>query len=576
MNKIYTVDGRKYSVGSSKLEQFFVKFPNAVREQEQQDSTDDPIAVPCYSVGDIGPGGGVIVLTPDSNNNYTNYYYELGPIDLISGTTTLEDFITVDTGINPTSTTGPFLSSVIPGAEWGSYKSYINLPPPTGWLIGEGENNTNVLTSQTQCPPPGSCHPVYPYNFIAAQLCADYTGGGLTDWFLPSWFEWNATIQSDVFDDTLYPGNGQYFPTGELYWSSTPASGGGQPDGKAFAAEPQTGQLTSGYRSRTLSVRPMRRFLHDCSIDYDYRIVKSNNAYHPYLSSTQAGCIQGITSNVSNLGVNDVPFDASINDIIGDTNLAMHMPSKDIRRNNVFSFPHAFVTYLQPDATTYIGLTFNIKLYSQEEVLIGDWDYMMSGTSINACGATQCKTWIYFTLVSTNYGSSTSVTNLVDINFTANNALINHNILKAPYLSVTNSLITSNSLANGRGNTINLVNYLGSGVSNRQTSANPVPSVGYSWPWNCGRCSHESHGDNTATSLHRYMAEIPPYLDNFVGPPQLILYPWDDITTPPCSWWYGGASKMFDPNLSKEDNERIISAKDLSIFLEKNDYCPED
>ena len=36
------------------------------------------MSVPCYNIGDIGPGGGVIVLVPDPINNPTNYYYELG------------------------------------------------------------------------------------------------------------------------------------------------------------------------------------------------------------------------------------------------------------------------------------------------------------------------------------------------------------------------------------------------------------------------------------------------------------------------------------------------------------------
>ena len=36
----------------------------------------------CYDVGDIGPAGGIIVATPNSVGNNTQYYYELSPNDL--------------------------------------------------------------------------------------------------------------------------------------------------------------------------------------------------------------------------------------------------------------------------------------------------------------------------------------------------------------------------------------------------------------------------------------------------------------------------------------------------------------
>jgi len=42
MNEVYIVDGQKYSVGQTKLEQFLLDFPNAVKEGKAQGSTVDP------------------------------------------------------------------------------------------------------------------------------------------------------------------------------------------------------------------------------------------------------------------------------------------------------------------------------------------------------------------------------------------------------------------------------------------------------------------------------------------------------------------------------------------------------
>ena len=76
---------------------------------------------PCdYIVGDIGPGGGIIVVEPNTAGNTSNYYYEMGLVDLAVGTTSTLQFQGVPQniipGLNP-----------IPGAEWGAYKTSVSL-----------------------------------------------------------------------------------------------------------------------------------------------------------------------------------------------------------------------------------------------------------------------------------------------------------------------------------------------------------------------------------------------------------------------------------------------------------------
>ena len=93
-----------------------------------------------YSIGDIGPGGGYVFITPTTPGNSTGKYFEAA--STIAGTYTWK-----------TSNTWTF-----PNNAWA-----------TG--IGNGEANTALMTGVT--------HP-------AAQACRDYVGGGKTDWFLPS------------------------------------------------------------------------------------------------------------------------------------------------------------------------------------------------------------------------------------------------------------------------------------------------------------------------------------------------------------------------------------------------------
>lgn len=141
-----------------------------------------------YKVGDTGPGGGLIFFV-DTSNQYPSFMYlEAAPVDL------------KDTYI------------------WCSDSSHaiVGLSEPTGVPIGRGLANTNAML--TAC------------SSGAANAAHEYSGGGKSDWFLPSREElmamytnmhasstfvptdyWSSSQNSDVFAMTVNFGSGNWF-----------------------------------------------------------------------------------------------------------------------------------------------------------------------------------------------------------------------------------------------------------------------------------------------------------------------------------------------------------------------------
>ena len=78
----------------------------------------------------------------------------------------------------------------------------------TGTAIGTGLANSNAIIAQTG------------HTGSAAQVCRNYNGGGLTDWFLPSKDELNA-----IWDNLVNNGTGSNSGVGGftdgVYWSSS-------------------------------------------------------------------------------------------------------------------------------------------------------------------------------------------------------------------------------------------------------------------------------------------------------------------------------------------------------------------
>ncbi len=95
-----------------------------------------------YAVGDTGPAGGLIFyVNPDYAADGWRYL-EAAPSDLSAG------------------------------APWGCFRTAI--PGARGREVGTGKQNT--LDIEAACPTPGT----------AADLCANYSLNGFSDWFLPS------------------------------------------------------------------------------------------------------------------------------------------------------------------------------------------------------------------------------------------------------------------------------------------------------------------------------------------------------------------------------------------------------
>lgn len=101
-------------------------------------------------IGDLGPGGGVVFLTPDSRGNPTNKFFEVAP-----------------PAWKPLGTRRPLCDG--PTQMNGTKRG-----------VGAGRRNTIKIMNWPRC------------TSGAAADVTDYSGGGLRDWFLPSADELNA------------------------------------------------------------------------------------------------------------------------------------------------------------------------------------------------------------------------------------------------------------------------------------------------------------------------------------------------------------------------------------------------
>jgi hypothetical protein len=104
----------------------------------------------------------------------------------------------------------------------------------TGTAIGTGSDNTYAIIGQDG------------HNGSAAQVCRDYNGGGLTDWFLPSKDELNQLyLQKDTVGG---------FAAGS-YWSSSELDSNG-----AWVQTFSNGGQYGTHKSSNLRVRAVRAF----------------------------------------------------------------------------------------------------------------------------------------------------------------------------------------------------------------------------------------------------------------------------------------------------------------------------
>jgi len=133
--------------------------------------------------------------------------------------------------------------------EWGCYGIDISGANETG--IGTGDQNT--IDIEVDCTT----------SNIAADLCANSSAQGYTDWFLPSKDEINQMyINKDNIDNTSISNGGIEYSS-SIYWSSSESDNnfGYNPENYAHAQDFSNGatyRLTKN--STNISVRAVRSF----------------------------------------------------------------------------------------------------------------------------------------------------------------------------------------------------------------------------------------------------------------------------------------------------------------------------
>jgi len=112
----------------------------------------------------------------------------------------------------------------------------------TGTAIGTGMANSKAIIAQDE------------HTGSAAQVCRDYNGGGLTDWFLPSQDELDAIWDNLVVDGAGLNSGVGGFP-GNVYWSSSESS-----SDFARVQHFRDGVQNGGIKQQYLRVRAVRAF----------------------------------------------------------------------------------------------------------------------------------------------------------------------------------------------------------------------------------------------------------------------------------------------------------------------------
>lgn len=147
---------------------------------------------PSYALGDKGPGGGMIFLTPTSVGNATGMYFEVAR----------NIFYFTDT---------------IPIIDLRLLQN-ISIPSASdfGSSIGSGKKNTRILKSLYPNET-GSC-----LSFVR-----DFNRNGKNDWFMPSRGEVEAIYDLALLNETqnAFAGCGYYGAGWGSWATSTPSSG---------------------------------------------------------------------------------------------------------------------------------------------------------------------------------------------------------------------------------------------------------------------------------------------------------------------------------------------------------------
>ena len=181
--------------------------------------SDIPDVSTAYQIGNTGPAGGIIFITPSTVGNSTGMYFETAPSA---------------SQLQRSWATGANQSSAVSGAD--------------ATAIGFGSQNTIDIVAQSGNVSATS----------AAAYASGYEYGGFSDWFLPSIDELQELYAVEDLDPGTIPGL-----LGSNYWSSTEHSA-------TQAKYENLGDGGQGFsaKSNALYVRPVRAFNSPASGDF--------------------------------------------------------------------------------------------------------------------------------------------------------------------------------------------------------------------------------------------------------------------------------------------------------------------
>ena len=180
-----------------------------------------------YAIGDTGPAGGKIFITPSTAGNSTGKYFEAAP-------SASEVQRTWATNVNSNQ------SSLVSGAD--------------GTAIGTGAQNTIDIVAQSGNVAATS----------AAAYASDYSYGGFSDWFLPSKDELNQLYTQKTTVGGFSNVN---------YWSSSEDF-----DGFVWFNFFMFGDQATNSKDTTYYVRPVRSFDETTSLAVSGQFLKWNGS----------------------------------------------------------------------------------------------------------------------------------------------------------------------------------------------------------------------------------------------------------------------------------------------------------
>ena len=192
---------------------------------------------PCV-VGDVGPGGGLVFLISGGLR------YEMAPKTWSGGSSDSSQIWTTSAAFcyasgSSTANADCQTNNLYPGTSGAQAASTT-----ASEAVGMGSANTAAIKARMTAGSVTS-------SAYAAGMASAYTGGGLTDWFLPSQDELNA-----MYTYSLVGGfnSATYGFARDGYWSST------QRTTYTVCYQPFDGGYHANYKDSTRRVRPVRAF----------------------------------------------------------------------------------------------------------------------------------------------------------------------------------------------------------------------------------------------------------------------------------------------------------------------------